>query len=136
MIKGFKDFILRGNVIDLAVAVVMGAAFGAVVTALVKDLLTPLITAVVGKPSFQNLDFRIHGSTFQYGDFLNALISFLMVGAAIYFAVVLPMKAVMDRMKKPDAPAAPSTKTCPECMSEIPLEARRCKFCTSQLKSA
>jgi large conductance mechanosensitive channel len=136
MIKGFKDFIMRGNVVDLAVAVVMGAAFGAVVTSLVKDLLTPLITALVGKPSFENLDFKIHGSTFMYGDFLNALISFLMVAAAIYFAIVLPMKAVMDRMKKPEAPAVPSTKTCPECLSDIPLEARRCKFCTTQLKSA
>jgi large conductance mechanosensitive channel len=130
MLKGFKEFIMRGNVIDLAVAVVMGAAFGAVVTALVKDLLTPLITAVVGKPSFQNLEFRLHGSTFQYGDFLNALISFLMVSAAVYFAVVLPMKTVMNRMKKAEPVAAPTTRKCPECISEIPLEAKRCKYCT------
>lgn len=131
--KGFRQFILRGNVLDLAVAVVMGAAFGAVVTALVKDLLTPLIAAVVGKPDFSNIAFQVHGSKFPIGDFINALISFLLIGAAVYFFVVLPVNTLMARLKRGEAPPDPTTKKCPECLSEIPIAARRCAFCTTIL---
>ncbi|MBV8205424.1 MAG: large conductance mechanosensitive channel protein MscL [Acidobacteria bacterium] len=131
MLKGFKQFILRGNVIDLAVAVVIGAAFGAVVTAFVKDLLTPLIAAIFGKPSFENLTVTVNGSTFLYGDFINALISFLLIAAAVYFFVVAPMNALMTRMRRGETPPDPTTKKCPECLSEIPIAARRCAFCTS-----
>jgi large conductance mechanosensitive channel len=128
--KGFKQFLLRGNVVDLAIGVVMGAAFGAVVTEFVKDLLTPLIAALVGKPDFSALSFTINGSKFLYGTFFNALISFLLVGAAVYYFVVLPVNAFMSRMHK-EPPADPTTRRCPECLSEIPIEARRCAHCTS-----
>ncbi len=131
-IKGFKQFILRGNVVDLAVGVVMGAAFSAVVAALVKDLLTPLIGALVKAPDFSNLAFTIHGSKFMYGEFLNALISFTLVSVAVYFFVITPINALRNRVRK-EPPADPTTKNCPECMSEIPREAKRCAFCTSQL---
>ena len=131
MLQGFKQFMLRGNVIDLAVAVVMGGAFGAVVTALVKDFLTPLIAAIFGKPDFSALTFTINGSKFLYGDFINAVISFLMIGAAVYFFVVLPLNKVMARFAAP--PKAPDKKPCPECLTEIPLAARRCPACTSVL---
>lgn len=131
--KGFRQFILRGNVLDLAVAVVMGAAFGAVVTALVKDLLTPLIAAVVGKPDFSNIAFQVHGSKFPIGEFINALISFLLIGAAVYFFVVLPVNTLMARLKRGEAPPDPTTKACPECLSQVPIAARRCAFCTSPL---
>ncbi len=131
--KGFKQFLLRGNVVDLAVAVVMGAAFGAVVTALVKDLLTPLIAAVVGKPDFSAFTITINNSKFLYGDFLNALVSFLLIGAAVYFAVVVPMNALMARLQRGEAPPDPTTKQCPECLSTIPIKAHRCAFCTSPL---
>jgi large conductance mechanosensitive channel len=131
--KGFKQFIFRGNVLDLAVAVVMGAAFGAVVTALVKDLITPIIAALVGKPDFSNILFQVNGSKFLIGDFINALISFLLIGAAVYFFVVLPVNTVLARMKRGEAPADPTTKRCPECLSEVPIAARRCAFCTSAL---
>lgn len=136
MLKGFKEFMLKGNVIDLAVAVVMGAAFGNVVSALVKDLITPFIAALVGKPSFEHLQFTINNSVFLYGDFLNAIISFLLVGGAVYFFIVVPMKAVLDRSRKPHPEAAPTAKKCPECLSDIPLEARRCAYCTSTLSAA
>ena len=129
--KGFRQFLLRGNVIDLAVAVVIGGAFGAVVTALVKDLITPLIAAIVGKPDFSGILFTVNGSKFMLGDFINALVSFLLVSAAIYFFVVLPVNAVMARMKRGEAPPDPTTKQCPECLSAIPIAARRCAFCTS-----
>lgn len=135
MMKGFKQFLLRGNVLDLAVAVVMGAAFGAVVTALVKDLLTPLIAAIVGKPDFSGIAVTINNSKFAIGDFINALISFLLVGAAVYFFVVLPVNKIMARMKRGEAPPDPTTRSCPECLSEIPIAARRCKFCAAQLVS-
>jgi large conductance mechanosensitive channel len=128
--KGFKQFLLRGNVIDLAVAVVLGAAFGAVVAAFVKDLLTPLIAALVGKPDFSQLSFTINNSQFLYGDFLNALLSFVLVAAAVYYFVVLPLGAYMTRRA---TAAAPSTRQCPECLSEIPLAARRCAHCASAL---
>ena len=134
--KGFKQFLLRGNVLDLAVAVVMGAAFGAVVTALVKDLLTPIIAALVGKPDFSNLAFEINGSKFLIGDFINAVVSFVLIGAAVYFFVVLPVNTLMARMKRGEAPPDPTTKRCPECLSEVPIAARRCAFCTSTLEAA
>ncbi|HZT28744.1 MAG TPA: large conductance mechanosensitive channel protein MscL [Bryobacteraceae bacterium] len=130
MLKGFKEFLLRGNVVDLAVAVVMGGAFGAVVTAFVKDLLTPLIAAVAGKPDFSALTITINNSKFLYGDFINAVVAFLLVAAAIYFAVVVPMRALTERLKKPEAAAPPATRKCPECLSEIPIEAKRCAHCT------
>ncbi len=129
--KGFKQFLLRGNVVDLAVAVVIGAAFGGVVTALVKDLITPLIAAIFGKPNFGALAFTIHASRFPYGDFINAVVSFLLIAAAIYFFVVLPVNALMARLRRGEAPPDPTTKKCPECLSDIPIAARRCAFCTS-----
>jgi large conductance mechanosensitive channel len=132
MLKGFKEFILRGNVVDLAVGVVVGAAFGTVVTALVKDLLTPFIGAVAKVPSFANLTFTINGSTFMYGDLINAVISFLLVATAVYFFVVLPINTLIARSRK-EPPPDPTTKKCPECKSVIPLDAKRCAFCTSQL---
>ena len=136
MLKGFRQFILRGNVIDLAVAVVVGGAFGAVVTALVKDLITPLIAAIGGKPDFSAIVFTINGSKFLIGDFVNAVIAFLMVAAAIYFFVVAPMNAVVARMNRGAAPPDPTTKKCGECLSEIPIAAKRCAFCTSPVGPA
>jgi large conductance mechanosensitive channel len=135
MLKGLRDFLFRGNVIDLAVAVVVGAAFGAVVTAFVKDLLTPLIAALVGKPDFSGLTFTVNNSKFLYGDFINAVVSFVLVGTAVYFFVIVPVKAVLARTNKTE-PAAPGTQTCPECLSEIPIGARRCAHCTSVLAVA
>jgi large conductance mechanosensitive channel len=132
MLKGFREFILRGNVVDLAVAVVIGAAFGAVVKALVADLLTPLIAAVFGEPDFSYLKFTINGSTFMYGDFINAVIAFVLVAAAIYYVVVLPMNKLAERRAKGQDP---TTKDCPACLSEIPHGASRCPFCTSELGS-
>jgi large conductance mechanosensitive channel len=130
MLSGFKQFILRGNVVDLAVGVVIGAAFGGVVTAFTKDLLTPLIAALVGKPDFSAISFTIHGSVFPVGDFINAAVSFFLIAAAVYFFVVTPINALVARMRKAPAPADPTTKKCPECLSEIPIEARRCAHCT------
>lgn len=127
--KGFKQFLLRGNVVDLAVAVVIGAAFGAVVTAFVKDLLTPLIAAIIGKPDFSALVFEVNGSKFLYGDFINALISFLLIAGAVYFFVVLPINTLVQRFRKAPATPDPTTKKCPECLSEIPIDARRCAHC-------
>jgi len=127
MFKGFRDFVLRGNVVDLAVGVVIGAAFGAVVTAFVKDLLTPVIAALVQKPDFSNLSFTLNNSKFLYGDFINALISFLLVAAAVYYFVVLPVNALMKRFEKA---ALPDKKKCPQCKSDIALDATRCAFCT------
>jgi large conductance mechanosensitive channel len=128
--KGFKQFLLRGNVVDMAVGIVIGAAFGSVVTGLVKDLLTPFIAAVVKQPDFSALTFTINGSKFLYGEFINALVSFLIIAAAVYFLVVLPMNALMSRLKKDEPPAQPTTKKCPECKMEIPVDARRCGHCT------
>src|SRR5208283_1328381 len=130
MFKGFREFVLRGNVVDMAVGVVIGAAFGGIVTAFVKDLLTPLIAAIAGKPDFSAYLFEVHGSKFLYGGFLNALISFLLIAGAVYYFVVLPVNALMARMKKEPAAAAPDKKTCPECRSEIPIAARKCAYCT------
>lgn len=131
--KGFKAFILRGNVLDLAVAVVMGAAFGAVVTALVKDLLTPLIAAIVGKPDFSNIFFSVNKSKFAIGEFANAVISFVLIAAAVYFFVVLPVNKLLAHMRRGAAPPDPTTKKCPECLSTIPIAARRCAFCASEV---
>ena len=133
MLKGFKEFVLRGNVIDLAIAVVIGAAFSAVVTALVKDLITPLIGAIIGKPDFSGWVVTVNGSEFLIGDFLNALIAFILMAAAVYFFVVAPMNAWVARRRRGEAPADPTTKKCPECLSEVAIAARRCAFCTSPL---
>jgi large conductance mechanosensitive channel len=130
MLKGFKQFILRGNVVELAVAVVMGAAFGAVVDAFVKDLLTPLISAIFGKPNFEDLKITVNNATFLYGAFLNSLISFFLIAVAVYFFIVAPLNALTARMNRGDAPPDPTTKKCPECLSEIPIAARRCSHCT------
>ena len=129
MLDGFKKFILRGNVVDMAVGVVIGAAFGGVVTALTTDLLTPLIAAVVGKPDFSALNFTVGTTPFPIGHFINAVVSFLLIAAAIYFFVVTPVNALVARMRKDPAPADPTTKKCTECLSEIPIDARRCAFC-------
>ena len=130
MLSGFKQFILRGNVVDLAVGVVIGAAFGSVVTALTKDLLTPLIASIVKAPDFAALKWTLNGSTFLYGDFVNAAISFLLVAGAVYFFVVTPINALVARTRKDPVPADPTTKKCPECLSEIPIDARRCSHCS------
>jgi large conductance mechanosensitive channel len=128
--KGFKQFLLRGNVVDLAVGVVIGAAFGTVVNALVKGLLTPLIAAVVKQPDFSAISFTINGSKFLVGDFVNTVVSFVIIAAAVYFAVVLPMNALMARAQRQEKATQPSSKKCPECLSEIPIDARRCAHCT------
>lgn len=132
--KGFKQFLLRGNVVDMAVGVVVGAAFGTVVNSLVKDLLTPFLAAVVRKPDFSAFSFDIHGGKFLYGDFVNSIISFVIIAAAVYFAVVLPINMLMARLQPEDKPAQPNTKKCPECLSEIPIEARRCAHCTQPVR--
>jgi len=128
----FRQFLLRGNVVDLAVGIVIGAAFGAVVTSLVENLLTPLIAAVVGEPDFSAMTFEVNGSVFGYGAFLNSLFAFLTVAAAVFFFVVKPMNALVSRSRK-EPPADPTTKRCPECLSEIPLAARRCAFCAMEV---
>ncbi len=130
MFKGFRDFIFRGNVVDLAVAVILGAAFNTIVNSLVKDVLNPLIAATVGKPDFSGVVLQVHSGKISVGNFLNAVVSFLIVAAVIYFAIVLPMHKVMERINKGNAPPpSPTIKTCPECLSEIPVGARRCAHC-------
>jgi len=136
MLQGFKKFLFRGNVVDLAVAVVMGAAFGAVVTSLVTNVFTPFIAAIVGRPDFSNFSVTINNSKIMYGSFLNAVISFLLIAAAVYFFIVMPMNAFTERLRRGEAPPDPTTKKCPECLSEIPIAARKCAFCTSVLASA
>jgi large conductance mechanosensitive channel len=133
MLQGFKQFIFRGNVLDLAVAVVMGAAFGAVVTALVKDVLTPFIAAIVGQPDFSAITFTINNSQFLIGDFINAVVSFLLISTAVYFFIVLPVNTIVDRSRRGAPPPDPTSKKCPECVSDIPIAARRCAFCTTDL---
>jgi large conductance mechanosensitive channel len=135
LLREFRQFLLRGNVIDLAVAVVIGAAFGAVVTAMVQDLLTPLIAAMVGKPDFSELTFTINDSIFRYGHFINAVIAFVLIAAAIFFFVVKPVNVLISRARR-QPPDDPTTKKCPECLSEIPIDARRCAFCASQVPIA
>jgi large conductance mechanosensitive channel len=135
MLKGFRSFVLRGNVVDLAIGIVIGAAFGAVVTALVKDLITPIIGAIGRKPEFSALSFTINKSQFLYGDFINAVISFLLIAAAVYFFVVIPVNRMMA-IYKPTAEAPTVTKECPLCLSSIPLAASRCAFCTADLATA
>jgi large conductance mechanosensitive channel len=132
--QGFKQFLMRGNVVDMAVGVVVGVAFGAVVAALVKDLITPLIAAIVGKPDFSAIAFELNGSKFPVGDFINAVVSFILVAAAIYFFVVVPVNALTARMHR-EPPSDPTTKRCSECLSEISIGARRCAFCTSPLQA-
>jgi large conductance mechanosensitive channel len=128
--SGFKKFLLRGNLVDLAVAVVIGAAFGALVTKLVADFVTPLLAAIGGKPDFSKLSFTVHKSTFLYGDFVNALIAFVILAAVIYFFVVKPFGSLLERFKPaPDEPAP--IKECPECLSSIPAAAKKCAFCAS-----
>jgi large conductance mechanosensitive channel len=131
-VKDFKQFLLRGNVVDLAVGIVIGVAFGAVVTALVKDLITPIVAAIFGSHDFSSLTFTIHKSRFLYGDFVNALLSFVTVAAAVFFLVVKPVNALMAR-RRTEPPVDETTRQCPECLSEVPIAARRCAFCTSSL---
>jgi large conductance mechanosensitive channel len=132
VLRDFREFITRGNLVELAVAVVIGTAFAAVVSALVKDLITPLIAAVGGKPDFSDLKFEINGSQFLYGDFINALLTFLIVAAVVFFLVIRPMNALRARMRtEPDAEE--ETRKCPECVSSIPISAKRCAFCTAEV---
>ena len=135
MLKEFRDFVLRGNVVELAVAVVIGAAFGALVTAFVADFVTPLIAAIGGQPDFSGLTFTINGSMFRYGHFLNAVISFLIIAAVVFFFVVRPLNTLMSRLK-PEPSLEHTTRACPECLSDIPEPARRCAFCTAEVPPA
>ena len=130
MFNEFKTFLLRGNMVDLGVAVVIGAAFGAVIAALVKDLVTPLIAALFGKPDFGALTFTMNQSVFRYGDFINAVITFVLVAGAVFFFVVVPVNRLLARSRR-EPPTDPTTRKCPECLSEIPVGARRCAFCTA-----
>lgn len=132
--EDFKKFILRGNVVDLAVGVVIGAAFGAVVTALVKDIITPIIS-IPGKVNFSSLSFQIGGGVIQYGDFLNTVISFLMIAFAVFFFIVRPVNWLMER-RKTETPVEETTRACPLCLSNVPIKASRCAFCTSELPTA
>ena len=132
LLKDFRQFLLRGNVVDLAVAIVVGTAFVAVVNALVRDILTPIIAAIVGKPDFSQLDFTIHSSRFLYGDLINFVIAFISVAAAVFFFVVVPVNALIARSRK-EPPPDPTVRKCPECVSEIPAEARRCRYCTAEV---
>ena len=132
LLKEFRTFLLRGNLVDLAVAFVIGVAFGAVVNALVADLITPIIAAIAGKHDFSSLSFTIHRSRFLYGDFINALITFVSVAAAVFFFVVKPVNALMARMKT-EPPVDETVRSCPECLSDIPKAARRCAFCTAEV---
>ena len=133
MLKGFRDFILRGNVVDLAVAVIIGAAFNAIVASMVGDVLTPLIGAAFGKPDFSNIALNVHGNSIMYGKFLTAVVHFIIVASVVYFGIVMPLNALMARSKKPAPPPPPVTKPCPECLSEIPLAAKRCAHCAQPI---
>ncbi|HET6924439.1 MAG TPA: large conductance mechanosensitive channel protein MscL [Candidatus Saccharimonadales bacterium] len=136
MFKEFRKFIMRGNVVDLAVAFVVGAAFNAVVQGIVKDLLTPLIAAIGGQPDFSKLTFKVHNSTFLYGDVLNLIISFLVIAAVVFFFVVQPINKLQTRAKRNKTPEEPTDKKCPECLSTIPKAATRCAYCTTKLTAA
>ena len=130
---GFRKFLLRGNLVDLAVAVVIGVAFGAIITALVADLITPLIAAIGGKPDFSALTFTVNHSKFRYGAFINALLAFVIIAAVIYFLVVVPVSRLLARSeRKKEA----TERACPECLSQIPLAARRCMYCTTEVAPA
>ena len=133
MLKDFKKFIMRGNVVDLAVAVVVGGAFGAIVAALVRDLITPLIAAIGGQPNFSNLTFTVNHSKFLYGDFVNAIVSFLLIASVIFFFVIQPLNQLQARAARKKTPEEPTDRKCPECLSEIPRAASRCKFCTAKI---
>jgi large conductance mechanosensitive channel len=135
IMQEFKAFVMRGNVIDLAIAVVLGAAFGAVVTAFVEDIITPIIAAIGGQPDFSNLKFTINKSQFLYGHFINAVLAFLIIAAVLNFFVVKPMNALLARARR-EPPADPTTMKCPYCLSEIPIGATRCAFCTADVSSA
>lgn len=135
ILNDFKAFVLRGNVVDLAVGIIIGVAFSAVVTALVKDLITPLIAAIGGKPDFSTLFFTVHGSKFFIGDFINAVVSFVILAAVVFFFVVQPMNALVARAKT-EPPPDPSTRDCPYCLSTIPIKATKCSFCTSEVAPA
>lgn len=134
LVDEFKQFLMRGNIVELAVAVVIGIAFGAVVTSFVEDLITPLIAAIFGKPDFSSLTFAINSSTFRYGEFLNSLLSFVTVAFAVFFFVIKPVNALTARMRK-EPPPDPTVRKCPKCLSIIPVDARRCAFCTSEVGS-
>ncbi|MFI5212791.1 MAG: large conductance mechanosensitive channel protein MscL [Candidatus Saccharimonadales bacterium] len=133
MLQDFKKFVLKGNVVDLAVAVVIGAAFGAVVTAMVADFITPLIAAIGGKPDFSGLSFTLNHSKFMYGHFINAVVSFLLLAAVIFFMIVQPLNKLQERAARNKKPEDPTEKKCPHCLSQIPIDAKKCKFCTSAL---
>jgi large conductance mechanosensitive channel len=133
--KDFKEFLLRGNLVDVAVGIVIGVAFAALVTALVSDLITPLIAAIGGNTDFSGLSFTIHKSHFLYGAFINALIAFLVIAAVIFFLVVRPVNALLAR-RKTEPPVDEQTRQCPQCLSEVPVLARRCAFCTSEIGAA
>src|SRR5688572_3153996 len=132
LVSEFRQFVLRGNVVDLAVGVVIGVAFGSLVTAMVEDLLTPLVAAIVGEPDFSGLTFTLNGSTFLYGDFINKLIAFMSVAFVVFFFIVKPMNVLTERFRSAP-PADPTVRKCPDCLSTIPMEARRCAFCTSEV---
>lgn len=133
VLKGFRDYLFRGNVVDLAVAVVIGGAFGSIVTSLVKDIVTPIIGAIGGQPDFSNIYFTVNNSKFMIGNFLNSVISFVMIAGVIYFVVIVPMNKIMAAMKKEEK-KDPTDKVCPECLGKIPINAKRCMYCTSILK--
>jgi large conductance mechanosensitive channel len=130
MLKGFRDFILRGNVMDLAIAFIMGAAFNAIVTSLVKDVVMQFIAAIVGKPDFGALKFDLNGTPIMIGNFINATVAFLLVAFVVYFFMVLPINSLMAKFKGPAPEVPPATKPCPQCLSEIPVAAKRCAHCT------
>lgn len=129
MLKGFRDFILRGNVVDLAIAVIIGAAFNGIVTSLVGDVLNPLIAATIGKPDFSSVIWHVGGGAIKVGNFFNAVVSFVIVAGVVYFAIVLPVNSLMARFHKPVPATPPATKACPECLSDIPAAAKRCAHC-------
>ena len=130
MLKGFRDFILRGNVMDLAVAVIIGAAFTAIITALTTNIINPLLGAIIGKPNFDYLTAHLHGGEIKYGTFITAIINFLLIAGVVYFFLVLPTQYLLKRFNPPAAAEPPATKLCPYCISDIPIAATRCKFCT------
>ena len=135
LLNEFKQFVLRGNIVDMAVGLIMALAMFALVEALIADLITPVIAAIVGEPDFGALTFEINDSTFRYGDFINAVITFVSIAAAVFFFIVVPMNAVIAKARR-EPPVDPTTKKCTECLSEIPIDARRCAFCTSEVTPA